>query len=335
MGETQMKGYPETSRHGLKRAYMVPMLGSGTKGGSNRLRGDRRIARWRNVAGLLALAGFAAVPASAAAADYAQTSLNIIPSGQYGGVPPPAGADDQAQMYDGLTPLFDQVTGADLTQYFKSERFGVATDGPATPESVPRPGVTIVRDKYNVPHVNATTYSGGIWAAGWIAAKDRGLLLQQARNNARVAAIDAPGLSALGLISGLQNFQPSAQTEAEVAKQTQVLQNAGPEGQAVLQDIDTFIDGINDYLDLNSPSTADWTRNDVYALNALKGQFVGEGGGDEARRSQFLAGLQQRLGSPGARASSTTCASSRIPRARPRWTGTSTTGSFPASRVAA
>ena len=64
----------------------------------------------------------------------------------------------------------------------------------------------------------------------------------------------------------------------------------------MLQDIDTFIDGINDYLDLNSPSTADWTRNDVYALNALKGQFVGEGGGDEARRSQFLAGLQQRLG---------------------------------------
>ena len=202
---------------------------------------------------LLVLAGLAGTPASAAAADYAQSARNIIPSGQYGGLPPPAGADDQAQMYDGLTPLFDQVTPAHLNQYFKSERFGVATDGPATPESVPRPGVTIVRDKFNVPHVTATTYSGGIWAAGWIAAKDRGLLLQQARNNARVAAIDAPGLSALGLISGLQNFQPSAQTEAEVAKQTQVLQNAGPEGQAVLQDIDTFISGINDYLDLQQP----------------------------------------------------------------------------------
>ena len=64
----------------------------------------------------------------------------------------------------------------------------------------------------------------------------------------------------------------------------------------MLRDIDTFISGINDYLDLNSPSTAPWTRNDVYAVNALKGQFVGEGGGDEARRSQFLGGLQQRLG---------------------------------------
>ncbi len=55
--------------------------------------------------------------------------------------------------------------------------------------------MTITRDKFNVPHVNATTYDGGIWAAGWIAAEDRGLLLQQARYNARVAAIDAPGLT--------------------------------------------------------------------------------------------------------------------------------------------
>src|SRR5581483_4652253 len=126
---------------------------------------------------------------------------------------------------------------ADFDQYFKSERFGIDTDGPGTTESVPRPGVTITRDKFDVPHVNATTYDGGIWAAGWIAAEDRGLLLQQARYNARVAAIDAPGLSALGLISSLQNFQPSAATEAVVARQTQVLQNAGPEGQAVLRDI--------------------------------------------------------------------------------------------------
>jgi acyl-homoserine lactone acylase PvdQ len=245
---------------------------------------------------MLVLVGLAAQPASAAAADYAQTALNIIPSGQFGSLPPPDGADRQAKMYDDLTPLFDQVTNADLTRYFKSERFGVGNAGPGTPEDVPYPGVTITRDQFHVPHVRASTYDGGIWAAGWIAAEDRGLLLQQARYNARVAAIDAPGLTALSLIAGLRSFTPSAQTEAEVAKQTGVLQRAGPEGRAVLRDIDTFISGINDYLDIHSPSTAPWTRNDVYAVNALKGQFVGEGGGDEARRSQFLAGLQDRLG---------------------------------------
>ena len=89
---------------------------------------------------------------------------------------------------------------------------------------------------------------------------------------------------------------PSAQTEAEVAKQADVLADAGPEGQAVLHDIDVFVTGINDYRASQGSSITPWARNDVFALNALKGQFVGQGGGDEARRSEFLSGLEQRLG---------------------------------------
>ena len=245
----------------------------------------------------ISAAAFAAMAPGAAAKDYARTALNIIPSGQPGSVPPPSGADSQELMYDGLTPLFDHVTSGDLTTYFKSEAFGsLGSDGPGTPESVPHPGVTIVRDRFDVPHVKATTHAGGVWAAGWIAAEDRGLLLQQARYNARVAAIGAPGLSALGLISGLKSFVPSAQTEAVVSRQTQVLKHAGKEGRAVLADIDSFTKGINAYLDASGSTNAHWTRNDVYSLDALKGQFVGQGGGDEARRSQFLGGLEKRLG---------------------------------------
>ena len=75
-----------------------------------------------------------------------------------------------------------------------------------------------------------------------------------------------------------------------------MLEAAGPEGQAVLHDIDVFISGINDYLAASGSSNAPWTRNDIFALNALKGQFVGQGGGDEARRSQFLNMLQTRMG---------------------------------------
>jgi acyl-homoserine lactone acylase PvdQ len=245
--------------------------------------------------GLFVVMALVIAPNATAATDFAQTARNIIPSGQYGGFPGP-GADAQAKLYDGLTPLFDDISEADLTTYFKSERFGIDTDGPTTTESVPRPGVSIVRDKFNVPHVTGQTHDDGIWAAGWIAAEDRGLLLQLARYDARVAAIDAPGLSAIGLVRGLKTFVPSPQTEAEVAKQTDALIAAGPEGQAVLHDIDVFITGINAYLAINSPEVDPWTRNDVYAINALKDQFLGEGGGDEARRSQFLGGLQERLG---------------------------------------
>jgi acyl-homoserine lactone acylase PvdQ len=242
---------------------------------------------------ILSILGLAVPAANAAPRDYSAIARNIIPSGQVG--TPPLDTS-QAVMYDALTPLFNKVTNKDINQYFKSETLGTSTDGPYTTETVPKAGVTIKRDKYQVPHVIATTYNGGIWAAGWIAAEDRGLLLDQARYNARVAAIDVPGLSAIGLVSGLQSFVPSARTEAALAKQTDALKAAGKEGKAVLRDIDTYISGINDYLHAHGSSSADWTRNDVYAVNALKDQFLGEGGGDEARRSQFLGTLIKRLG---------------------------------------
>jgi acyl-homoserine lactone acylase PvdQ len=255
----------------------------------------------RKITAALAACAVAAVAAPATQAavpttDYAQVARNIIPSGEPGGVPIPANATTQAQMYNALTPLFDRVTNANLFSDFKSEKFGLSGDGPGTVEPVTFPGVTIIRDRYDVPHVTATSHAGGVWAAGWIAAEDRGLLLQQARDNARVAAIDVPGLTAIGLVENLQNFQPSAETEQVVARQTQVLQNAGPEGRDVLADIDTFITGINAYLAKNSPLTAPWTRNDIYALNALKDQFFGEGGGREAANSEFLGALEHRLG---------------------------------------
>ena len=41
-------------------------------------------------------------------------------------------------MYDGLTPLFDNVTEGDLTTYFKSEALNsLGTDGPGTTETIP------------------------------------------------------------------------------------------------------------------------------------------------------------------------------------------------------
>ena len=219
---------------------------------------------------------------------------NILPSGQYG--TPNPNAATQANLYNALTPLFDQVTPNDLFTDFKSEKLGVDTDGPTTQEPVPFPGVTLLRDRFNVPHVYASTRDAGIQTAGWILAEDRGLLLEQARYNSRVAVIDVPGLSALDLTAGLQTFRPSAQTEAYTATETKALKRQGKEGKAVLRDIDTYTSGINAYLAATASPNAPWTRNDVYAVNALKGQFVGQGGGREAADSMFLSGLQQQLG---------------------------------------
>ena len=240
--------------------------------------------------------GLLAQASTASAKDYAATSLNIIPSGQWGAIPPPPGADSQALMYDALTPLFNKVSWDDIQQNFKSQGLGIGPDGPGTDEPVPMEGVTITRDKFNVPHVKADTYEGGIWAAGWIAQQDRGFLLAQARFNSYAAAIDLPNITSYSLILGLQNFQPSAETQAEVAKQADALLAKGADGEQALEDIDTFLEGMNAYLAANSPATPPWTRNDIFAINSFKSQFLGQGGGDEARRSQFLDGLQDRLG---------------------------------------
>src|SRR3954469_18324627 len=234
--------------------------------------------------------------ATAATTDLASTALNIIPSGQQGSLPVPAGADRQARMYDALTPKFDDVTSSDLHRDFKSEKFGTKGQCPCRVERTPRDGVRIVRDAFDVPHITAKRVDDLTWAAGWVIAEDRAPLVEPARSAARIAAVDAPNLSAIGLLEGLRTFTPSAQTETEIARQTRVLRRAGTRGRRLLHDIDVYVAGINAQLRAAKSPARPWTRNDIYALNAFKGQFLGQGGGDEARRSMFLAGLQQRLG---------------------------------------
>src|SRR5690242_3527859 len=250
---------------------------------------------------IVALAAAAVVvgvlPASASATDFAATARNIIPSGQYGGYPVPAGADTQAQMYDALTPLFNNVTDADLMTKFKSEGFGVDPDGPGTVEPTPRAGVTIVRDKYNVPHITGVTRDDVTWAMGWITQEDRALLLAQGRNPARLAAIDAPNIDAFGVLTSLKTYTPTKQVDQMILRNgLAALKSAGADGKALLHDVDVYVDGLNARRLADKSSPVPYTRVDVFAFNALAGQIFGQGGGDEARRSELLSSLRSKLG---------------------------------------
>ncbi|MBA3261935.1 MAG: penicillin acylase family protein [Thermoleophilaceae bacterium] len=243
------------------------------------------------------VAAFAAVvPSAHAARDFSSTARNIIPSGQYGGVPPVPQADDQARMYDALTPLFDKVTSKDLNRFFKSEKLGPQGEGPLKRERVPRKGVRIIRDRFNVPHIYGKTNDDVTWAAGWAIAHDRELLLEQARYNARVAVVDAPGQTAIDLIVGLKNFSPSAQTEREVNKEVEKLKAYGKPGRRLLHDIDLYVKGINAYYKSIKATHKPWKRGDVIALNAVKSELFGEGGGAEVEAAELLDGLQGSLG---------------------------------------
>jgi acyl-homoserine lactone acylase PvdQ len=245
---------------------------------------------------LLAFCAALFMPASALAKDYASTALNIIPSGEWGDVPVPKGADSQAKMYDGLTPLFNHVTVADLFKYYKSERLTDKGQGHLRTEK-PIKGVTIVRDKFNVPHIYAKNRDLLTWAEGWVVAEDRHLLLDEARGDARIAALDVPGMDAFSLVQGLKTFTPSAQAESIVSRQTKALQGAGKPGKAVLHDTDVYVKGLNAWYKHNkTPANPPFDRNDIYATNALAGQLFGRGGGNEVNSAMLLSGLDQRLG---------------------------------------
>ncbi len=242
------------------------------------------------------MAFFVVAAPAHAVRDFASTALNIIPSGQYGAVPPPPKADDQARMYDALTPLFDDVTNRDLTRYFKSEKLGTKGQGRMRRERVPRRGVTILRDKHNVPHIRGRTNDDVTWGAGWALAHDRELLLEQARFNARVAVLDVPNISAIGLIVGLKQLQAERagrargqQGDREAAQVRPARPPADPRHARVRQ-------GDQRVLPRRNRDSPPWTIRDVIALNAIKSELFGEGGGDEVDAAEMLDGLQDALG---------------------------------------
>lgn len=248
-------------------------------------------------AGIAALGlAFGAAAAGPANEDYAAAAFDILPPGENGSVAFDVHTDDQAKLYDGLTPLGGSVTDADIKRFYKPDTFGPGTATPVKAEDVGRPGVQVVRDSFGVAHVDGKTRADVMYADGWVTAEDRGLLMELLRTSGRLAAIDAPGYDAFAVALTGRKFVPSAQTEGALAKQYDLLRKAGPKGLLVIADVDAFLAGINGYYKAKGLPVDVWTRNDVISVGALIGGVFGKGGGDEVRRSEFLAALRGKLG---------------------------------------
>jgi acyl-homoserine lactone acylase PvdQ len=224
--------------------------------------------------------------------DFAGVAYDILPPGENGGVQFNANTNDQAKMYDALTPLFDKVGASDLAKDFKPNTF--AAKGKR--ENVLRRDVVVTRDRFGVAHVNGKTRNAVFYGAGWVAAEDRGLLMGLLRGAGRLSAIDAPGFNAFAVALAGRHFEPSAQTEAFIAKQFDLVRAQGAEGRQALADVDAFLVGLNAYNKHAGLPGAPWTRNDVLAVVTVLSARFAAGGGDEARRSAFLSALRQKLG---------------------------------------
>ena len=244
------------------------------------------------------LATFGAVPAGAdsdPSATGGDRARYILPPGNYGGLPTTAQSRDQLPLYDGLTPLRGNVTDADIDSHFIPEDFKPV--GATHEEPTGRPGTTIVYDSYGVPHVSGKTRADLAFGAGWVTARDRGLLLQLGRGPARAVVADVPGINAFGLVTSGQTFVPSAQTEQLVTDQANlIVQTYGDKGREMIADMQAEADGITAYFKANNIDQPPATVNDVIAVTAFIGSIFGAGGGAEASNAEFLAKLQGQLG---------------------------------------
>jgi acyl-homoserine lactone acylase PvdQ len=261
-----------------------------------------------------ALALAATIPVASASAD---TTLNIVPHGNeapgvpWATTPGILPADTQAKMYDRITPLFRNITddvlkpSTDGTGYYKSAALLAETDPSfvssqdvgGTSPSAGAVSATIKRDPYGVPHIYSSTDAGAVFGAGYAVATDQGLLLSQARYNGIAGLIDMPGVPAINLILGLYNYTPSASVIKQATDlQTENIEKQGAAGKQLLDDIDTYLAGMNAQREATSPSTAPYTRTDIYALNAVKSQFLGQGGGQEVNNALFLDSLRHKFG---------------------------------------
>jgi acyl-homoserine lactone acylase PvdQ len=230
---------------------------------------------------------------SAKPKDYASLALNVLPPGQSGDSGP--NSTDQLALYDGLTPLWNAVSSSNLHKYFKPETFGLTGKAQRT-EDVGRPGLKIVRDKWDVPHVTGKTRADVMFGAGYVTAEDRNLLMQLVRGPSRIAALDVPGVDAFSLALSGRIFIPSQQAEDFLASQYQVLESQGAKGRKVIADIDAFVAGVNGFIQKSGLQIPAWNRNDFVASAALIGGIFGVAGGDEVRRSEYLSALQTKMG---------------------------------------
>ncbi|MGD0453511.1 MAG: penicillin acylase family protein [Solirubrobacteraceae bacterium] len=257
---------------------------------------------WRLALGAIAgclLIALGAAPSNAAVLDLSGPAFQILAPGEEGELMPGAFSTDQGILYNALTHKRGNVSPRNLEADYVSEKFHEPGQAGDTEEFTTRPGLEIWRDSHDIPHVFGATRADVMFGAGWVAARDRGVLLSLALGPAYAAALSIPGVNAFELLLTGRRFTPSAQAVKFVAEQRKVLLEAGPEGEQVLADLEEWAEGINAFEqfvpeEFRLPHI---TATDAIAGFAFIGSIFGNGGGGEVANSNFLARLEAKLGS--------------------------------------
>jgi acyl-homoserine lactone acylase PvdQ len=247
---------------------------------------------------------------------------NVLPPGENGldtvkdlfafkglGAVPPHFADQQP-LYENLVYGAPELTEAAIPNYYKDATFGVPA-GEVESTIEPKPGVTIIRDKaFGVPHIYGDTRANTMFGAGYAGATDRLFLMDVLRHTGRAELASFLGGSNAETDAGQWSFAPY--TEADLEKQlVQAPKQYGPAGQQAVEDVGSYVEGINAYIAAAkaSPSTLEpaeygllgkkmepWKPTDVIAIASLIGGIFGRGGGNELNSALTMQAFVERMG---------------------------------------
>src|SRR4051794_33166338 len=220
--------------------------------------------------------------------------------------------DDQLPLYRDLLTGYPKLDAAGIGNYFKDASFGVR---PADVERTysPRADVTIVRDRFGVPHIYGATRDGAEFGIGYATAEDRLFFLDVFRHLGRAQLSSFAGGAPANRELDQQIWNVAPYTEEDLQRQvdTRPPQYAA-EADVLRNDLDNYVAGINKYIAearldptklpaeypaIGQPQgPADWKGTDVVATADVVGSIFGAGGGRELPSALVLQRAQKRFG---------------------------------------
>lgn len=238
------------------------------------------------------------------------SALDLAQNQATGRIPPTF--TNQLALYRDLGPMAQGVTASNLGRFFKPAGFGVEPSR-VKQTLTPRPGVKILLDDLDVPHVYGNTRGDVSFGAGYATARARLFQMEVLRHTGRgtLTELIGPGEKNATVKMDVDQLRVADYTEAELQHMIDTAAaSAGPEGQQVKQDLLDYVAGVNAFIretrtnptELPAEYTAlgitpqDWKPTDTAAVASLIGGIFGRGGGSETRVAAALQAARARFG---------------------------------------
>jgi acyl-homoserine lactone acylase PvdQ len=229
----------------------------------------------------------------------------------------PPHSDDQLPLYRDLLSAYPSLNDAGVDRFFKDASFGVKP-GDVERTYSPRPDVTIVRDRYGVPHIYGSTREGAEFGIGYATAEDRLFFLDVFRHLGRAQLSGFAGGAPANRELDQQIWNVAPYTEADLQRQIdQRPPQYAAEADMLKRDLDNYVAGINQYIAearldptkmpaeyaaiARPQGPDDWKGTDVVATADVVGAIFGAGGGRELPSALVLQQAQRRFGAKAGR----------------------------------